>query len=119
MNLLDAWRKVEFGNSEWPYEVSFTGRVRSVDRLYMLSEYNSPSRSNVYMKVKLYSQAGLVKQFYVHRLVARAFLPNPKHKPEVNHMDCDTSNNCASNLEWSTPAENRAHQRFFDYGVVV
>ena len=32
---------------------------------------------------------------YIHRAVAMAFIPNPSNLPQVNHKDCDKSNNCA------------------------
>lgn len=38
---------------------------------------------------------------YIHRLVARAFIPNPKGLPEVNHKDENRLNNCVDNLEWT------------------
>lgn len=45
----------------------------------------------------------------VHRLVAETFIDNPDNLPEVNHKDCDKSNNCVSNLEWVTSRGNKEH----------
>ena len=49
------------------------------------------------------------KTISVHRLVAKAFLPNPLQLPEVNHIDGDKTNNAASNLEWTTHQQNIRH----------
>lgn len=64
----------------------------------------------------------------VHRLVAKAWLENPHHLSEVDHIDCDKTNNNAENLQWVSHSENmkRAYDnelvsrnhRYFGYYVV-
>lgn len=49
------------------------------------------------------------KQYRVHRLVGFAFIPNPKNKPEINHLDGNKLNNHYKNLAWSTSSENNRH----------
>jgi hypothetical protein len=46
------------------------------------------------------------KAFYLHRIIALAFIPNPKNKEAVNHIDGDRHNNKVENLEWVTHREN-------------
>lgn len=43
---------------------------------------------------------------YIHRLVAKVFIPNPLNKKEVDHIDCNKMNNCVSNLRWASRSEN-------------
>ena len=47
--------------------------------------------------------------FYVHRIVAGAFIPNLLDKPFINHIDGNKLNNDISNLEWVTASENTQH----------
>ena len=46
------------------------------------------------------------KTFYVSRLLAQYYIPNPENKPEVDHIDRDIDNNHVSNLRWATGHEN-------------
>ncbi len=47
-----------------------------------------------------------IKNFYIHRLVAEAFIPNPHNYKTVNHKDLDRSNNASYNLEWCSLKDN-------------
>lgn len=47
-----------------------------------------------------------VKNEYIHRLVAKTFIPNPNNLPQVDHIDGDKSNNNVSNLRWVSNYEN-------------
>jgi hypothetical protein len=42
----------------------------------------------------------------VHRFVAEAWIDNPDNLPEINHIDCNRTNNSIDNLEWCTHSFN-------------
>lgn len=53
--------------------------------------------------------------YFIHRMVAMTFIPNPENKLEVNHKDGDKHNNDVTNLEWMTKPENI--QASYDTGL--
>jgi hypothetical protein len=87
------------------YSVSSYGRIRN-DKTDQLIAQRQTTRG--YWMVTLYNGSRSFNR-RTHRLVAECFIPNPENKPEVNHMDGDTSNPRLSNLEWVTKAENMLH----------
>lgn len=91
---------------EKTYEVSNYGRVRNKKTgKFITPLYNHKG----YLYVNLsYSHTGRVK-WYIHRLVAFHFIPNPENKPQVNHIDGNKLNNYVENLEWCTDKENQDH----------
>jgi hypothetical protein len=62
-----------------------------------------------YDRVGLYAGNNKHKLYYVHRLLAIAFIDNPDNKQFINHIDGNTKNNELSNLEWCTKSENGLH----------
>ena len=58
-----------------------------------------------YASVELFNENGS-KRLLVHRLVAKAFIPNPFNYPQINHIDENPSNNNVDNLEWCTAKYN-------------
>jgi hypothetical protein len=68
------------------------GNVYSLINNVQLKGVNN---GNGYLRVKLNERL-----FYIHRLVAMAFIPNPKCYKEINHKDENKLNNNADNLEW-------------------
>jgi len=84
------------------YEVSTWGRIFNTKT----GRYIRPEICKKgYLRVDLYNDAGR-KHCKVHRLVAKAFIPNPENKPDINHIDGNNQNNSISNLEWVTNKEN-------------
>lgn len=99
------------------YKVSNFGQIKSLDRViqYKQKEYfkkgtilKQQTRKDGYKQVMIYINKKAKRQ-YVHRLVASAFIPNLKNKPEVNHKNGIKSDNKFSNLEWVTDSEQRYH----------
>ena len=106
----DKWKIIE----DFPdYSISTSGRVKrnnNINKLGRIIKTNclSPSYSTGYAVVILMKDG---KKYYkkVHRLVAKAFIPNPNNLPCVNHKDENKKNNNISNLEWCTKSYNNTY----------
>jgi hypothetical protein len=82
------------------YSISDTGVVTNTKTGTIRLPVNSDGYSSIMIDKKKY---------YIHRLVAQCFIPNPLNLPMVNHKDGDKTNNHVSNLEWITDLENKRH----------
>ena len=109
MTKSETWKDVV--GYEGLYEVSNKGNVYSVERMDALGREQGglvlkPKYNNRgYLMVSLYKN-GKLKNRTVHRIVAEAFIPNPKGFLEINHKDENKSNNEIFNLEWCTREHN-------------
>lgn len=105
---MEIWKPVV--GYESLYEVSNFGNVRSLNyrRTGQKKILSSTTSKEGYKKISLYKE-GKMKQVYIHRLVAQAFIPNPNDYPIINHKDENPSNNHVSNLEWCTIAYNNSY----------
>ena len=85
-------------------EVTEDGRVKSLNKGIFIKQFVKKGYATVVIYVD-----SVRTNFFVHRLVAKQFIPNPENKPEVNHIDGNKLNNNVSNLEWVSKSENIRH----------
>ena len=104
----ESWKDVD--DYKGIYKVSSLGRVLRIKKSKGTSGNNMliPSKKESGLEVRLRNR-GNDKKYLIHRLIAKAFIPNLKNKPQINHKDGNRWNNHLHNLEWSTNSENTKH----------
>lgn len=103
----EIWKTIEECKD---YQISSFGRVKSFKCDKINGKIMKPYKcTKGYLQIDL-SLDGRKREnrihLAIHRLVAKAFIPNPDNLPQVNHKDEDKTNNHVSNLEWCTNEYN-------------
>lgn len=108
----EEWKDITELNGD--YQVSNLGRFRRAKPCVgkgcnathvgkiIRTEWSSKGYERIRMKHRKFS-------WYVHRLVAQYFLPNPQNLPHVHHINHIKTDNQVSNLMWATVEENNDH----------
>lgn len=116
MELERKWKEIK--GYEGKYIVSNYGEIVSLPRYkqnHNKKQYVQPkdilkyiNNKNGYTYVFLCNNSKY-KNIRLHKIVATAFIPNPKNLPQINHIDGNKQNNRVDNLEWCTASENIKH----------
>lgn len=96
----EKWQKVA-ENKRSEYYVSSLGRCKKIVKA---TGQEGISFGSLNVKLRYYQFA----DDYVHRHVAKSFVPNPENKQYVDHINSNTCDNRAENLRWVDKQENNS-----------
>lgn len=105
MELLENEKIKDIKGYEGLYGITSFGRVYS----YITNKFLTPTENkSKYRNTRLYVNLGrgIENRYYIHQLVAQAFIPNIENKKEIDHIDNDPTNNKVENLKWVNHQEN-------------
>ena len=110
ISIQPKWIDIEGFENE--YQINQFGEIRTLKNSPKLKKFDilkpQLNNRNGYVYQMLYKN-GKPKLVRIHRLVAKAFIPNPNNFIQVNHIDGNKQNNNASNLEWCDQHYNMKH----------
>lgn len=105
----EEFRNYVYNGKPTIYFVSNEGKVYNAKKkIFLKQETTKVGYKRVTLNLPVSDKKNKKYHMSVHRLVALLFVPNddPEHKDQVDHLDCDKSNNSSTNLEWVTGKAN-------------
>lgn len=123
--LLEAGEEFRYIIGYPNYVVTSFGKVINIKTLRVLKPNENYGAKHKQCNYRTYfvrlSRNGMNKKFYIHQLVANAFLTKPAvDNLVVNHINHNTLDNRVTNLEWITRSENsqdRITNRWTEYNI--
>lgn len=98
------------------YWISNYGRIYSSKSKKILTPFTD---RDGYFRIELaVTNRNIGKKFYVHRLVAKMFVPGYFEGAMVNHINSNRQCNHVDNLEWVTAQGNSDHAKEFGFLLV-
>lgn len=98
----EKWETIEIDGKKTAYEVSSDAKVRRINNHHIIKP---ALHKEGYLIVRLRHNSKTVT-CYLHRLVAKAFIPNPYGYDIINHIDENRQNDNVKNLEWCDKSYN-------------
>jgi len=103
---MEEWKEIQ----EFPeYEISNLGRVRSLKQgkgARAIDGILKGGKDGCGYSCVALRHNGTQSHQKIHRLVAKAFIPNPEEKKEIDHINRIRDDNRVENLRWATRKEN-------------
>lgn len=101
---LETWKPIE---QDPRCQVSNHGRVKGVRGTILKGVLH---RARGYLRANVKN-----KHHDIHRLVGKAFIPNPENLPQIDHINQNKQDNRVSNLRWANGQQQHYNMRKATY----